>query len=145
MKMHVEPVASGVVRTRAQHCLIPGEFKSLSSGVAVTARPATADPSRRWVKHLAQQAAVSEAWHDSNQPRPTQGARTWDCVDAPAARGAGQSDRSEGYFDGDGVRLFLVRTGNGPLMVFLHGAPDDWSLYEFQLREFASRSSGGGA
>lgn len=50
--------------------------------------------------------------------------------------GAGQSDRSEGYFDGDGVRLFVVRTGDGPLMVFLHGAPDDWSLYEFQLREF---------
>jgi len=49
---------------------------------------------------------------------------------------AGQSDWSEGYFDGDGVRLFLVRTGDGPLIVFLHGAPDDWSLYEFQLREF---------
>ena len=50
--------------------------------------------------------------------------------------GAGQSDRSEGYFDGDRIRLFFVRSGDGPLMVFLHGAPDDWSLYEFQLREF---------
>ena len=51
--------------------------------------------------------------------------------------GITQPDRSEGYFGGDGVRLFLVRAGDGPLMVFLHGAPDDWSLYELQLREFA--------
>jgi epoxide hydrolase 4 len=51
--------------------------------------------------------------------------------------GAGQPDQSEGYVDSDGVRLFLVHAGDGPLMVFLHGAPDDWSLYEFQLREFS--------
>jgi pimeloyl-ACP methyl ester carboxylesterase len=51
--------------------------------------------------------------------------------------GLGQPDRSEGYIDGDGVRLFLVSAGDGPLMLFLHGAPDDWSLYQFQLREFA--------
>src|SRR5512144_995201 len=50
--------------------------------------------------------------------------------------GASRSDRSEGFVDGGGVRLFLVRAGDGPLMLFLHGAPDDWSLYEFQLREF---------
>lgn len=50
--------------------------------------------------------------------------------------GVDQPDRSEGYFGSDGVRLFLVRAGDGPLMVFLHGAPDDWSLYELQLREF---------
>jgi pimeloyl-ACP methyl ester carboxylesterase len=52
----------------------------------------------------------------------------------PPAR-AGGADRSEGYF-GDGVRLFLVSARDGPLIVFLQGAPDDWSLYEFQLREF---------
>jgi pimeloyl-ACP methyl ester carboxylesterase len=50
---------------------------------------------------------------------------------------AAQPDRSEGYVGVDGVHLFLVRAGDGPLMLFLHGAPDDWSLYEFQLREFA--------
>ena len=32
--------------------------------------------------------------------------------------GLGQPDRSEGYVDGDGVRLFLVRAGDGPLMLF---------------------------
>ena len=50
---------------------------------------------------------------------------------------ASQPGRSEHYVDGDGVRLFLVRAGAGPLMLFLHGAPDDWSLYEPQLEEFA--------
>jgi len=45
-------------------------------------------------------------------------------------------DLSEGYAEGDGARLFYVRAGEGPLMVFLHGAPDNWSLYESQLQEF---------
>jgi pimeloyl-ACP methyl ester carboxylesterase len=41
-----------------------------------------------------------------------------------------------GYAAGDGVRLFFVRTGEGPLMLFLHGHPDSGLLYEAQLREF---------
>jgi pimeloyl-ACP methyl ester carboxylesterase len=43
----------------------------------------------------------------------------------------------EGYANGDGVQLFYVRAGEGPLMLFLHGAPDDWSLYQSQLQEFS--------
>jgi hypothetical protein len=50
--------------------------------------------------------------------------------------GVAQPDRTENYVDGDGARLFLVRAGHGPLMVFLHRAPDDCSLHESQLREF---------
>src|SRR4051794_9527086 len=44
---------------------------------------------------------------------------------------------SEGYANGDGARLFCVWAGEGPLMLFLHGAPDDWTLYENQLEEFS--------
>src|ERR1700681_2979956 len=43
---------------------------------------------------------------------------------------------AEGYAAGDGVRLYFVRAGEGSLMLFLHGAPDSWALYESQLREF---------
>jgi pimeloyl-ACP methyl ester carboxylesterase len=35
------------------------------------------------------------------------------------------------------VRLHLVEAGAGPLMLFLHGLPDDWSLYGAQLQEFS--------
>src|SRR6201989_3605677 len=44
---------------------------------------------------------------------------------------------SEGYAPGAGARLYFVRSGEGPLMVFLHGHPDDWSLYQAQLAEFS--------
>jgi hypothetical protein len=50
---------------------------------------------------------------------------------------AGGSGFNEGYVAGDGARLFYVSAGDGPLMLFLHGAPDDGSLYESQLREFS--------
>src|SRR5713101_6110844 len=43
--------------------------------------------------------------------------------------GAGQSGLVEGYADGDGVRLYFVRGGEGQLMLFLHGVPDTWTLY----------------
>src|SRR6266446_968236 len=42
----------------------------------------------------------------------------------------------EGYAKGDGVRLYFVQAGEMPLMLFIHGAPDSWELYEGQLREF---------
>ncbi len=48
-----------------------------------------------------------------------------------------RSGLTEGYVAQDGTRLFYVRAGEGKLMLFLHGAPDDWSLYEDQLREFS--------
>ncbi len=34
------------------------------------------------------------------------------------------------------MRLFFVRAGQGPLMLFLHGAPDSSALYDAQVREF---------
>src|SRR5262245_46923659 len=43
---------------------------------------------------------------------------------------------NEGYGTGDGARLYFVRAGEGPLMLFLHGHPDSWSLYEAQVKEF---------
>ena len=48
---------------------------------------------------------------------------------------ASQPALREAYVNGDGVRLFLVEAGEGPLMLFLHGAPDNWSLYDEQLTE----------
>jgi pimeloyl-ACP methyl ester carboxylesterase len=51
--------------------------------------------------------------------------------------GASQSGLVEGYADGDGVRLHLVRAGEGKLMLFLHGAPDNATLYTSQLAEFS--------
>ena len=50
--------------------------------------------------------------------------------------GASQSGLMEGYADGDGVRLYFVRAGEGELMLFLHGIPDSWTLYSSQLAEF---------
>jgi epoxide hydrolase 4 len=43
---------------------------------------------------------------------------------------------NEGYATGDGARLYFVSSGEGPLMLFLHGHPDSWLLYEAQLKEF---------
>jgi len=60
----------------------------------------------------------------------SQGAVAW----AQTAAGIGFSD---GHAAGDGVRLYFVRSGEGPLMLFLHGHPDSWSLYEHQFREFS--------
>jgi epoxide hydrolase 4 len=51
--------------------------------------------------------------------------------------GASQSGLVEGYADGDGVRLYFVRGGEGPLMLFLHGLPDNWALYTSQLADFS--------
>jgi epoxide hydrolase 4 len=43
----------------------------------------------------------------------------------------------EGYAIGNGARLYYVRSGEGQLMLFLHGHPDSWALYKAQLREFS--------
>ena len=42
----------------------------------------------------------------------------------------------DGYAPGEGVRLYCVRAGAGPLMAFLHGFPETWSLYRPYLGEF---------
>jgi epoxide hydrolase 4 len=49
---------------------------------------------------------------------------------------ASQSGLVEGYADGDGARLYFVQGGEGELMLFLHGLPDNWTLYTSQLAEF---------
>lgn len=43
----------------------------------------------------------------------------------------------DGYASGAGTRLYFVRGGDGPLMICLHGHPDDWSLYQTLLTEFS--------
>ena len=53
------------------------------------------------------------------------------------AQTAAGSGFSEGYAIGDGARLYFVRSGEGPLMLFLHGHPDSWALYEPQIKEFS--------
>ena len=51
--------------------------------------------------------------------------------------GASQSGLVQGYADGDGVKLYVAKGGDGELMLFLHGAPDSWTLYMSQLAEFS--------
>ena len=51
--------------------------------------------------------------------------------------GACQTGLVEGYADGDKVKLYFVREGEGELMLFLHGAPDSWTIYTNQLAEFS--------
>src|SRR3954462_9606384 len=54
----------------------------------------------------------------------------------PRAQADGSGFR-EGYVAGDGAQLFYVSAADARLMLFLHGPPDGWSLYESQLREFS--------
>ena len=49
---------------------------------------------------------------------------------------ASQDGLVEGFADGDGMRQFFVRGGDGQLILFLHGLPDDWTIYRSQLAEF---------
>src|SRR5262245_54567217 len=57
----------------------------------------------------------------------------------PSAWGqtAAGSGLRDGYAAGDGARLYFVRSGEGRLMLFLHGHPDSWALYETHIREFS--------
>jgi pimeloyl-ACP methyl ester carboxylesterase len=55
---------------------------------------------------------------------------------SPRAARSAAIDLQEGYAPGDGVRLYYVRAGEGPLIVFLHGFPESWSLYRPYLIEF---------
>ena len=64
------------------------------------------------------------------------------CAGPPAAMRAGASSPGPagihtGYAAGAGVRLHLAQAGEGPLMLFLHGLPDDWTLYGAQFQEFS--------
>lgn len=51
--------------------------------------------------------------------------------------GACQAGLVEGYADSDEVKLYFVQRGEGELMLFLHGAPDNWTIYTSQLAEFS--------
>ena len=57
-------------------------------------------------------------------------------IGAGFARATAEPAIASGHAAGDGARLFFVRAGEGPLMLFLHGHPDSALLYEPQLREF---------
>jgi pimeloyl-ACP methyl ester carboxylesterase len=57
-------------------------------------------------------------------------------IGAALAHATAEPSSGSGYAAGDGARLFFVRVGEGPLMLFLHGHPDSALLYESQLREF---------
>jgi epoxide hydrolase 4 len=50
---------------------------------------------------------------------------------------ASQPGLVEGYADGDGAKLYFIGRGQGELMLFLHGAPDNGALYMNQLAEFS--------
>src|SRR5829696_1551520 len=57
--------------------------------------------------------------------------------EASADAGAAKPGFEDGYAAGNGVRLYFVRAGGeGPLVLFLHGHPDSWALYQPQLEEF---------
>jgi pimeloyl-ACP methyl ester carboxylesterase len=61
-------------------------------------------------------------------------ARQTGCASAQPERAL--RDFEQGHAQGDGARLFFVRAGDGPLILFLHGAPDSSTLYDAQVREF---------
>lgn len=47
------------------------------------------------------------------------------------------ADWEHHYLDVNGVRLHYVAAGAGPLMLFLHGFPEFWYSWRYQLQEFA--------
>jgi pimeloyl-ACP methyl ester carboxylesterase len=51
--------------------------------------------------------------------------------------GASQSGLVEGHANSGGIKLHFVRAGEGKLMLFLHGAPENGMLYTNQLAEFS--------
>ncbi len=55
----------------------------------------------------------------------------------PYAEGAGIQDvydRVEhGYADSDGVQIHYVTLGDGPLVVMIHGFPDFWYMWRYQM------------
>src|SRR5215472_5362065 len=56
---------------------------------------------------------------------------------SPCATAAkNQKAFKETYVTVNGIRLHCVTTGNGPLMLFLHGFPEFWYEWKDQLREF---------
>jgi pimeloyl-ACP methyl ester carboxylesterase len=56
-----------------------------------------------------------------------------------AAAAFAQTDAavSHEYADVNGVRLHYARAGKGPLIVFLHGFPEFWYEWKYQIAEFS--------
>jgi pimeloyl-ACP methyl ester carboxylesterase len=52
--------------------------------------------------------------------------------------GAALDGGTDGWVDGDGVRLHFVELGSGPLVVLLHGFPDFWYGWRHQLAPLAA-------
>jgi pimeloyl-ACP methyl ester carboxylesterase len=46
---------------------------------------------------------------------------------------------AEGYLRANGVRLHYVTAGSGPLVLLLHGYPEFWYSYRYQLHALAQR------
>src|SRR5205809_4800768 len=44
---------------------------------------------------------------------------------------------SHEYADVNGVRLHYAKAGSGPLLVFLHGFPEFWYEWKYQIAEFS--------
>ena len=56
---------------------------------------------------------------------------------AGAFRQANPPPISHEYADVNGVKLHYARAGRGPLMVFLHGFPEFWYEWHYQIAEFS--------
>jgi len=56
------------------------------------------------------------------------------------SRGSGQGEPppvSHEYAEVNGVKLHYVRAGRGPLMMFVHGFPEFWYEWKYQIAEFS--------
>jgi pimeloyl-ACP methyl ester carboxylesterase len=58
-------------------------------------------------------------------------------VAVAGAFGQGAPAVSHEYADVNGVRLHYAKAGTGPLMVFLHGFPEFWYEWKYQISEFS--------
>src|ERR1700733_13000649 len=58
-------------------------------------------------------------------------------VQMQTGHGTAASTPREAYAEVNGVRLYYVEEGKGPLILFLHGFPEFWYAWKDLLPEFA--------
>ena len=58
-------------------------------------------------------------------------------VGASPAGGQGGASVTHEYAEVNGVRLHYARAGSGPLMMFVHGFPEFWYEWKYQIPEFS--------